>query len=97
MPLQLDGTTEGDAGDRSAMENAVRPLDDGSAGASGAVLVLGENTPSGHPQSSFHCSFPSRPKRRDLLWEGPSGGLVSGRCGHWSEVSRGGRKQEHGG
>jgi hypothetical protein len=47
---------------------------------------MGENTPSGQPRSSFHFSFPSRPKRRDLLWEGPSGGLVPVRCGHWSVV-----------
>ena len=41
----------------------------------------------GSPRSGFHFSFPSRPKRRDLLWEGPSGGLVSVQCGHWSVVT----------
>jgi hypothetical protein len=61
----LDGRSghRADAGDRSGMENAVRPLDAGACGS---------------PRSSFHFSFPSRPKRRDLLWEGPSGSLVSG-------------------
>lgn len=69
------------------MENAVRPLDDVSAGSLGLSWSWERNTPSGQPRSSFHFSFPSRPKRRDLLWEGPSGGLVSGRCGHWLVVS----------
>lgn len=62
----------------------------GSAVAWGGCLGPGREHPErppGQPRSSFHFSFPSRPKRRDLLWEGPNGGLVSGRCGHWSVVS----------
>lgn len=62
MPLQLDGTTEGDAGDRSAMENAVRPLDDGLGCGLGGLLGLSwswERTPrAGSPGRGSTSRFP---------------------------------------